>query len=109
MAHARWLCCFTPWLMLVTSQAAEPDHNLPTETQISHMKRVPPPELARFFQPPEQYRSDFGTFRSPLLFADGTQVKTPADWQRRREEIRFPPSGRKIVGTGSCVPRMMAE
>jgi dienelactone hydrolase len=87
MAHARWLCCFTPWLILVASQAAEPDHNLPTEMQISHRQRVPPPELAKFFQPPEQYRSDFGTFRSPLLFADGTQVRTPADWQRRREEI----------------------
>ena len=45
-----------------------------------------PAELERFFQPPEHYRSDFGTFRSPLLFADGTQVKTPADWQRRRAE-----------------------
>src|SRR4051794_13633889 len=38
-------------------------------------------------QPPEQYRSDFGKFRSPLVFADGTRVETPRDWQRRREEI----------------------
>ena len=59
MAYARWLCCFTPWLILVASQAAEPDHNLPTETRGSQKKRVPPPELARFFQPPDQYRSDF--------------------------------------------------
>jgi len=87
MAHARWLCCFTPWLILVASQAAEPDHNLSTETQASRENRGLPAELARFFQPPEQYRSDFGTFRSTLLFADGTQVKTPADWQRRQEQI----------------------
>ena len=85
MAHARWLRGFAPWLMLVTSQAAEPDYHRPTETQIIHKQRALPPELATFFQPPEQYRSDFGTFRSPLLFADGTQVKTPDDWQRRRE------------------------
>ncbi len=47
----------------------------------------PPAELAAFFQPPEQYRSDLGKFRSPLLFADGQPVKTAADWQRRRAEI----------------------
>jgi dienelactone hydrolase len=33
------------------------------------------------------FRSDLGRFRSPLAFADGTQVKTRADWQRRRQEI----------------------
>lgn len=27
-------------------------------------------------------------YRSPLLFADGTPVRTPADWARRRAEIR---------------------
>ncbi|MBL8793766.1 MAG: dienelactone hydrolase family protein, partial [Planctomycetia bacterium] len=47
----------------------------------------PPRELATFFQPPEQYRNDFGNFRSPLRFADGTPVKNAADWQRRRAEI----------------------
>ena len=87
MAHARWVCGFAPWLMLVASQAAEPDNHLATTTPISDKQRVPPPELASFFQPPEQYHSDFGTFRSPLLFDDGTRVKTSADWQRRREEI----------------------
>lgn len=47
----------------------------------------PPTELAEFFAPPEKYRSDFGEFRSPLLFADGTRVQGVADWKRRREEI----------------------
>jgi dienelactone hydrolase len=46
-----------------------------------------PAELAGFFAPPEKYRSDFGNFRSPLVFADGTRARTPADWQHRREEI----------------------
>ncbi len=49
--------------------------------------REPPAELAEFFVPPEQYQSDFGNFRSPFVFADGTRVQSPADWQRRREEI----------------------
>ena len=43
----------------------------------------PPTELAEFFRPPEKYRNELGSFRSPLKFADGTAVKTPQDWQRR--------------------------
>jgi len=39
----------------------------------------PPAELAGFFAPPEKYRSDFGGFRSPLVFADAALVRTPAD------------------------------
>ena len=47
----------------------------------------PPAEIAAFFNPPEKDRSDLGAFRSPLLFGDGTRVRTPADWGRRRQEI----------------------
>jgi len=46
-----------------------------------------PVELEQFFTPPDKYRSDLGDFHSPLLFADGTPVRTPADWTRRRSEI----------------------
>lgn len=55
----------------------------PSETRT----RKPPAELAEFFGPPEEYRADFGNFRSPLIFADGTPVRTPLEWQRRRTEI----------------------
>ena len=41
----------------------------------------------RYFQPPPEFADDFGHHRSPLRFRDGTPVKTPADWQRRRGEI----------------------
>src|SRR5262245_36791328 len=47
----------------------------------------PPAALAEFFRPPEKYRNDFGAFRSPLKFADGSPVKTARDWPRRRAEI----------------------
>jgi dienelactone hydrolase len=40
------------------------------------------------FQPPEEYKGKTGDYRSVLTFDDGTPVKTPADWPRRREEIR---------------------
>src|SRR6266496_2100948 len=64
----------------------------PTEAHL----RTAPTELVEFFAPPEQYQSDFGKFRSPLEFADGTRVQSPADWQRRRGEILF--TWHKIMG-----------
>jgi dienelactone hydrolase len=57
---------------------------------------TPPSAIAEFFSPPEKYRSDFGSFRSPLLFANGTRVQTPGDWARRREEILS--TWQKIMG-----------
>ena len=44
-------------------------------------------QLAPFTQPPAEFADDFGPYRSPLRFADGTQVASAADWDRRREEI----------------------
>jgi len=39
------------------------------------------------FQPPPALAGDLGHYRSPLVFDDGRPVKTPDDWQRRRQEI----------------------
>jgi len=44
--------------------------------------------IAPFFTPPAEWRGKFGKYRSPLVFNDGSKVKTPADWARRRREIR---------------------
>lgn len=41
-------------------------------------------------------RDDLGTFRSPLIFADGRKVETPEDWLKRRKEILA--SWRKLMG-----------
>jgi dienelactone hydrolase len=43
--------------------------------------------LAPHFAPPPEYAGKLGTYRSPLLFDDGTPVKSPDDWPRRRQEI----------------------
>jgi dienelactone hydrolase len=43
--------------------------------------------IAPYFEPPQKYANQYGDYRSPLLFDDGTRVKTPADWQTRRREI----------------------
>jgi len=48
---------------------------------------APPADLAPFFQIPQEYREDAGTYRSPLVFEDGTRVTRPSEWPRRRAEI----------------------
>src|SRR5262249_5273359 len=44
-------------------------------------------KLKPFAQPPAEIAGKFGPYRSPLQFADGTVVKSAADWARRRDEI----------------------
>ena len=44
-------------------------------------------QIAPFSQPPPDFRNDFGSYRSPLLFSSGRKVETVADWQKRRQEI----------------------
>ncbi len=48
----------------------------------------PPAKLAPYLKPPKELANDFGSYRSPLKFDDGTDVKTAADWKKRRKEIR---------------------
>ncbi len=46
-----------------------------------------PASIRPFFAPPARYANDVGSYKSLLVFNDGTPVKTPADWQKRRTEI----------------------
>ncbi|HEX3152865.1 MAG TPA: sialidase [Gemmataceae bacterium] len=46
-----------------------------------------PKSLAPYFTPPAEFAGQFGDYKSPLRFADGTEVKTADDWKRRRQEI----------------------
>jgi Esterase FrsA-like len=48
---------------------------------------APPPGIAHFFKPPVALTNDRGTYKSPLVFNDGTKVQTAADWPKRRAEI----------------------
>jgi hypothetical protein len=57
-------------------------------TVTSHAADDPAKLLAPYFQPPTEFAKDFGNYRSPLKFDDGTPVKTAEDWKKRREEIR---------------------
>jgi len=40
-----------------------------------------------FFKPPPEFAAHFGKYASPLKFYDGTPVKDPKDWPKRRREI----------------------
>jgi dienelactone hydrolase len=44
-------------------------------------------KISGFFNPPEEYKGKYGTYRSPLKFYDGRTVKTAEDWRERRTEI----------------------
>jgi len=47
-----------------------------------------PTDMLSWFEPPASYAGDLGSYRSPLLFDDGTPVRSAEDWRKRREEIR---------------------
>jgi hypothetical protein len=46
-----------------------------------------PKILTPHFKPPAEYANQFGDYKSPLHFNDGSEVKTADDWKRRRQEI----------------------
>ncbi|WP_164100834.1 dienelactone hydrolase family protein [Candidatus Laterigemmans baculatus] len=43
--------------------------------------------IAPAFDVPEKWEGEFGSFRSPLRFLDGSVVQNADDWARRRQEI----------------------
>ncbi len=43
--------------------------------------------LEKYFHPPAEFAGQLGPYRSPLRLADGTSVRTPEEWPRRRAEI----------------------
>lgn len=44
-------------------------------------------KIAPYFACPDQFKDQYGSYRSPLKFYDGREVKNPADWKSRRTEI----------------------
>lgn len=44
-------------------------------------------KLDKYYTPPPEFAGQFGTYRSPLKFANGDVVKSPEDWKRRRQEL----------------------
>ncbi len=46
-----------------------------------------PDGLDAYARPPSSWKEDRGDYRSPLRFADGTPVRSPDQWARRRAEL----------------------
>lgn len=61
--------------------------NLARAEETSSSREERERKLAPYYQPPEEFAGQLGDYRSPLVFADGTRVQTPQDWERRRAEI----------------------
>lgn len=49
--------------------------------------RVTWSEISPFFSPPREFRTEFGSYRSPLIFDNGDTVLSKEDWKKRRREI----------------------
>ncbi len=47
----------------------------------------PPPAIAPHFAAPPEFAGQFGAYKSPLVFDDGSRVTDAAGWARRRAEI----------------------
>ena len=74
---------FTLTLILPNESCAQIQVGKDTDGDIKDV----PQKIAPFFNPPREFIDDFGDYKSPLKFYDGTPVKTPAEWQKRRQEI----------------------
>ncbi|MFB3892579.1 MAG: prolyl oligopeptidase family serine peptidase [Phycisphaerae bacterium] len=44
-------------------------------------------DMEKFFAPPDEFKGKLGEYRSVMKFDDGSEVKSPNEWPRRREEI----------------------
>lgn len=44
-------------------------------------------KIAPYMQPPGEYRGEFAELRDVMKFNDGTPVRSPDEWPRRRKEI----------------------
>src|SRR5690554_2292596 len=45
-------------------------------------------KISPYFSVPAVYKGEYGDYTSPFIFNNGDTVKTAADWNKRREEIR---------------------
>ncbi|MEQ1825384.1 MAG: hypothetical protein ABL921_05535 [Pirellula sp.] len=79
------------WMGILTIPIALADDPNALQTQAakqaSNSSVDPPLQLKQYFQPPAELAKDFGNYRSPLIFDDGTAVMNAADWPKRRAEV----------------------
>jgi dienelactone hydrolase len=77
--------CATP-VITESATATEQSTHLSDDKATRARGRIPK-VIESSFTPPPEFADKFGTYKSLLIFQDGSPVKTAADWQRRRKEI----------------------
>ena len=82
MKHPHILLFITLGLFLINCAGAKSKNPKKVENEYLWGK------IATYFEPPTEYKNEYGNYRSPLLFYNGDTVNTKNDWQKRREEIR---------------------
>lgn len=78
------LIVFICWLPAVYAQKP---NAASTESPASNRKTEIWKKISPYFTAPEEFRHQFGDYRSPLKFYDGRKVKTKKEWTIRRKEI----------------------
>jgi hypothetical protein len=58
-----------------------------TKQAESATKKATWAKISPYFSPLANFKDEYGKFRSPLKFYNGTTVKSAADWSKRRKEI----------------------
>ncbi len=77
----RAACLLVAWVALAVPMGSQESPGRAAAAQTTWA------DVAPLFRPPTQFEGQLGTYRSPLLFADGTRVRTASEWPRRRAEI----------------------
>ncbi|MEQ8785936.1 MAG: PKD domain-containing protein [Pirellulaceae bacterium] len=70
-----------------TRQSSDDFGSLATSATGGQAKATAWVTIAPYFSPPEEFAGEYGDYRSPLKFNDGSPVRTKDDWKQRRAEI----------------------
>ncbi len=74
------LVCIVNSIYIVKGQRAKaPDH---IEGAAAIWEKISP-----LFVPSNEHKGEYGSFRTPLKFYNGRQIRTASDWKERRKEI----------------------
>lgn len=76
--NMRWLCVVMVLAGLQASTFASDE----TADRQELWKKI-----ERYFEPPAEFSKPADDLKSPLIFEDGSPVKTAEDWHKRRQEI----------------------
>lgn len=79
----RLAILLTALISLATAAQSTAPATQPALTALERWKSIAP-----FFAPPAEFANRMGPYRSVMTFDDGRPVKSPENWQKRREEIR---------------------